>query len=369
VNHQHFVCSDRGLQDWDPYSSADPPLADGGYFGGVLRELERHWDHGPLTVYMTKDTESLPSYGEDVLVILLNEEWFRTPAYASQVLATLRTLPGHPWFPWSTLTPPNALGMFALANYLRVLAERARSERRTRRVLAERHWPWPSLDNVFDVPLGYYRQPELPIKPLQERASDVYFGGSLLHDLDRKERWKRVAKRVLGNPKQLYRKHMLDELERVCQANPGIRAKVTVSGEFRALPQTQVTDYAAAMMDARVALVPRGTAAESYRLFEAWRYGCIVICEQLPPRPFLQGAPAITLRSWRELGQVLPALLADSDRQQALHEASLRWWRDVCSEQAVGRRLASQLSALAVGTRGLGGRAVGRPSAMQGQVI
>ncbi len=348
MSHEHYVCFEDGPRAWDPYSSAEPPLADCGYFGGVLRELERDWEHGPLTVYMTKDTESLPSYGENVIVILLNEEWFRTPAYASRVLATLRTLPGRPWFPWSTLTPPSKLGAFALGNYLRVRVERARAESRTRRVLAQRGWSWPGLDNVLDVPLGYYRQPELPVKPLPERATDVYFGGSLLHDLDRKERWKRLAKRLLGNPKQLYRKHMLDELDRVCRVHPEIRAKVTVSGEFRALPTMQVTDYADAMMDARVALVPRGTAAESYRLFEAWRYGCIVICEQLPPRPFLQGAPAITLGSWHELDQVLPALLADPDRQQALHEASLAWWREVCSEQAVGRRLATALDGLHV---------------------
>ncbi len=346
MSHEHYVCFDDGARAWDPYSSAEPPLADCSYFGGVLRELERDWEHGPLTVYMTKDTESLPSYGENVIVILLNEEWFRTPAYAGHVLGTLRTLPGRPWFPWGTLIPPSAAGSFALANYLRVLVERARAERRTQRVLAERDWPWPRSESVIDVPLGYYRQPELPIKPLHERATDVYFGGSLLHDLDRKERWKQLAKRFLGNPKQLYRKRMLDELDRVCRTHPEIRAQVTVSGEFRALPTTQVTDYANAMMDTRIALVPRGTAAESYRLFEAWRYGCIVICEELPPRPFLQGAPAITLRSWHELGQALPALLADPDRQQALHEASLLWWRDVCSERAVGRRLADQLEAL-----------------------
>jgi hypothetical protein len=345
MSAEHYVCFEDGPRPWDPYGSAEPPLADCGYFGGVLRELERHWEHDPLTVYMTKDTESLPRYGKDVIVILLNEEWFRTPAYASRVLATLRTLPGRPWFPWSSLTPPSTLGAFALANYLRVLAERSRAERRTRRVLAERGWPWPRLDNVLDVPLGYYRQPELPIKPLHERATDVYFGGSLLHDLDRKERWKRLAKRLLGNPKQLYRKRMLEELDRVCRAHPEIRAKITVSGEFRALPRTQVSAYAQDMMDARIALVPRGTAAESYRLFEAWRYGCIVICEQLPPRPFLQGAPAITLGSWRELGRVLPELLDDPARQRVLHEASLGWWRDVCSEPRPTQRLRLALPA------------------------
>lgn len=344
--HRHYVCFDREARAWDPYSDAEPPLADCTYFGGVLRELERHWTGPALTVYMTKDTEWLPSYGENVVVILLNEEWFRLPAYNARVLATLRTLPGRPWFPWSTLVPPTALGAFALANYLRVLLERARSERHGRRTARAQGWPPARSDNVLDVPLGYFRQPEKPIKPYAERGIDVYFGGSLLHDLDRKERWKQLAKRLVGNPKQLYRQSMLTELERFRRLHPEVRANVTVSGEFRALAPAQVTDYAEAMMDARIALVPRGTAAESYRLFEAWRYGCIVLCEQLPPRPFLQGSPAIVLSSWRELVPVLSELLADPRRQLALHEASLAWWREVCSEPAVGQHLADRLSAL-----------------------
>lgn len=360
--HRHFVCFEREARPWDPYSDAEPPLADCGYFGGVMRELERDWSGPPLTVYMTKDTEWLPSYGENVVVILLNEEWFRLPAYSARVLATLRTLPGQPWFPWSTLAPPTPMSVFALANYLRVLLERARSERHGRRTARAQGWPPARPDNVLDVPLGYFRQPEKPIKPFSERRTDVYFGGSLLHDLDRKERWKQVAKRMVGNPKQRYRKSMLAELERFCAQHPEVRANVTVSGEFRALAQSQVTDYAEAMMDARIALVPRGTAAESYRLFEAWRYGAVVICEQLPPRPFLQGAPAIVLRSWRELEPALDELLSDPRRQLALHEASLAWWREVCSEEAMGRHLASRLAALR-GTPPAAGAGPGRVGA------
>jgi hypothetical protein len=182
----------------------------------------------------------------------------------------------------------------------------------------------------------------MPIKPLRDRTSDVFFAGSLLHDMQ-KPGWKRAVKRIAGNPKQTYRKAMMREINRFQVRHPGLRAKLTVSGDFRALADTQVSSYGDDMMDARIALVPRGTVAESYRLFEAWRYGCIVVCEQLPPRPFLQGAPAITLRSWTELEPALEDLLADPDRQQALHDASLDWWRNVCSEQAVGLRLASVL--------------------------
>lgn len=343
VGNRYFAVFDHDPVPWDPHDTADLPLPDCAYFGGVFRELERHWDGDPLTVFMTKDTTWLPHYGPDVVSVLLNEEWFRTPAYSGCIRAVLRNLPGRPWFPWGTLAPPSVSASFALANYLRILVERGRSMRDGDAIAKAQDWPRARADNSIDVPLGYYRQPELPIKPLEERANDVYFGGSLLHDLGRKERWKRIAKRVIGNPKQLYRQSMLSELDSARGRHPELRAKITLTGEFRDLQQSQVSDYATDMMDSRIALVPRGTAAESYRLFEAWRYGCIVICEPLPPRPFLEGAPAITLSSWRQLDRVVTDLLADPARQQELHTASLRWWRHVCSEEAVGRRLATQL--------------------------
>jgi len=345
-HHSYFTFSFEGTTPWDPYDRGDLPVPGAAYFGGLFREFERHWDDGHLTFYLTHHTTALPSYGPDVAVVLLNDEWFRTPAYSGNVLAILRNLPSRPWFPWDTLTPPSPASTFAIANHMRVLADRMRSDRDAARVRAAEGWPPQRRDNAIDIPLGYYHQPEKPVKPLEDRRTDVFFAGSLLHDMERKRGWKRVVKRVAGNPKRVYRESMIEELERFRTSHPEVTAKVTISGDFRDLESDQVTSYADDMMDARIALVPRGTAAESYRLFEAWRYGCIVICEALPPRPFLRGAPAITLRSWSELEQVLSDLLSDPARQRALHEASLTWWRDVCSEEAVGRRLAMQLKAL-----------------------
>jgi hypothetical protein len=352
AGHRYFVHSDEGMQPWNPHDPADIPVADCGYFGGVFTEFERHWEGDPLTVYLTKDTTSLPTYGPDVVSLLLNEEWFRTPAYSGEILAVMRNLPGEPWFPWSTVMPPRAGAGYALANHCRVLIERRRSMRDGERLRRERGWAHVTTANTIDVPLGYYRQPKREILPIEERGSDVYFGGSLAHDLDRKERWKQIAKRTVGNPKTIYRRSMVSAVRAVQERHPEIRATLTITGEFTQLGGSEVSDYAADMMNARVALVPRGTAAESYRLFEAWRYGSIVICEPLPPRPFLQGAPVITLDSWQDLEGALLSLLADTGRQRELHEASLRWWRDVCSEPAVGRRLAAQLGALRAATAG-----------------
>lgn len=334
------------LLEWDPSDPDDQPFPDCHYLGGIFRAFERDWEGGDLTVYVTKNPRDLPSVGQDVVAVLLNDEWFRAPAYGGEVLAVLRHLASNPWFPWSTLAPPSLPALLASINHLRLLIERSRYQRESRSFASRQGWRPPTNENSIDIPLGYYRQPERPVRPWAERGTDVYFGGSLIHDLDRRARWKRVAKQILGNPKQLYRKRMLSNLESYRRSHPELRATITLSGDFRTLEDSDVASYSDHMMDARFALVPRGTAAESYRLFEAWRYGTIPISEQLPPRPFYEGAPYVELRDWRELPAALDELLDDPARQHELHERALAWWRDVCSEDIVGGQLAGRLSAL-----------------------
>jgi hypothetical protein len=331
---------------WNPEEPDDQPFPDCRYLGGVFRAFEDEWSGGPLTVYLTKNPRDLPRVGDDVVAVLLNDEWFRVPAYSGEVLAVMRHLALAPWFPWRTLLPPSLPALLAAFNHLRLLAERRRYQAASRAFAERKGWRQMTSDNSIDIPLGYLRQPERPVRAWSDRRTDVYFGGSLIHDLERRARWKRVLKRTLGNPKQVYRKSMLRHLDSYRKRNPDLRAKVSLSRDFRAIDEAQVESYADDMMDARFALVPRGTAAESYRLFEAWRYGTIPICEQLPKRPFYDGAPLVELRDWRELPSKLDALLGDRARQEALHTRALEWWREVCAEDVVGRAVARRVSAL-----------------------
>ena len=56
--------------------------------------------------------------------------------------------------------------------------------------------------------------------------------------------------------------------------------------------------------------------------------------------------PELPMTSFSDgLDGVLDGLFADPQRMQRLHEASLEWWRSVCSGEAVGRVLAQHLTA------------------------
>jgi hypothetical protein len=99
-------------------------------------------------------------------------------------------------------------------------------------------------------------------------------------------------------------------------------------------------------MNAKLCLVPRGTSYETFRFFEALRYGCIVVTEALPSRWFYEGSPAIQITDWNELETILEKLLKDQNLMQEKHEESLNWWKTRCSEAVVGEYMAEKLNSL-----------------------
>jgi hypothetical protein len=102
--------------------------------------------------------------------------------------------------------------------------------------------------------------------------------------------------------------------------------------------------YTQALANAKIALAPRGNTDETYRLFEAAKLGCVMICEPLPSRWYFQNCPAITLRSWSELPGILKNLLNDPAKINELSRRGREWWDSTVSEGAVAKFIAQRLA-------------------------
>jgi hypothetical protein len=146
-------------------------------------------------------------------------------------------------------------------------------------------------------------------------------------------------------PKSLSRAAMLRNVEHL-KSHHGVTADIHLTEGFQQSANADPAEYSRALMDARLALVPRGAVTETHRFFQALKYGCVIVTETRPPGWFYEEAPAVRLRHWDELGDVLLPLLAQPERLEALHRQSLAWWDHVCSEEAVGRLMAHTLNAL-----------------------
>ena len=170
---------------------------------------------------------------------------------------------------------------------------------------------------------------------MSERATDVFFAGSVEHEASARYR--------LGSPKTRSRREMVAAVESLAAHRPGLRTDIRLTSGFTS-SEGAAEGYSQALMDSRICLAPRGNSAETFRVLGGLRYGCVVVGERLPPFWFYENSPVIQLRTWSELESAVTSVLDDPERLARLHADSLAWWRDRCSEQAVGRFLADRLN-------------------------
>jgi hypothetical protein len=102
--------------------------------------------------------------------------------------------------------------------------------------------------------------------------------------------------------------------------------------------------YSQKMMNTRLCVAPRGITAESFRMYEGWRAGCMVIANRLPPEPFLKGAPVIEVDNWKVLPDLLKKYARDIDALEHYRKASLDFWKNHLSEQVIGQQVAHFLN-------------------------
>lgn len=310
---------------WDPQTGPRPERADTRYFGGVFRYMDAALDDDDLDVYLTWDVRRLPSYGPRVIAIVLGDEAGRVPAYLGQVLAVFKPYGGRP-----VLRSADGRGLTSPASAVESLLGRLRAlpgELRARRLTAP----------VVPIPLGTYNQLDLPIADLADRTTDVFFAGSVVH--------RRDEHALLGTPKARTRRAMLASLEDLRRRRPALRIDVRLTAGFAESIAGSPEDYSRGLMDARICLAPRGTSLETFRVFEGLRYGCIVIANRLPHRPFYDGAPVVQLDRWKDLPEAV-ARFDDLTTRQRWHRDALAWWRSRCSEQVVGALMARRVNEL-----------------------
>ena len=297
-----------------------------------------------LTFYVTWNVHELPTYGDDVVVVLMGDEWCRFPDYLGKVRTIFRSHANWPMYTGNLangITYSNAISGLQFLR-LHLIGLPGRLSYLTHRYSRETNYP----TNTYIIPLGYANQLELPIVPLENRTTDVSFMGSINNELASKL----SLKYWLPSPKTVAREQMLKSactLQQRPELNVYLQGTEQFTGNLLDSGQ-QLEDeknrYSSKLMDTKICLVPRGSSLETFRLFEAVRYGCVVICEQLPRRWYYNGLPAVQIDSWSNLEKIVDDLLGDPERLEQLHQKALNYWQTSCSEAVLGRYMAARLT-------------------------
>ncbi len=305
----------------------------------VLAEATKSIQASGLHFYLTKDPDRLPEYGPHVVAVILEEERCKIPAYAQHIRGVIRNMQTIPFAGFRLHPRMGRLEAVETFEFIRDWAIHLRSRWRMRRFNAEGVARLSEAPGIFTIPLGYHSQRELPIVPMSERTLDSFFSGDVRSHYQRNDYryWTSTSK--VEARRQLWK--ALDNL----QPNDWKILRNEVSAD-RAGTDSAYGGYSEKMQQSRICIAPRGSVAETFRLFEGLRSGCLVITNRLPDMPFLTGAPLVLVDHWRELPKLLQKYARDLPALERYSKASRAWWDERCSEPVIGRQVADFLNRL-----------------------
>lgn len=345
LSNQFFICGQQTPLNPIPWNipDADEKVnADCIYFGKVFEAMESSLKERGLIFYLTWSIDELPSYGQNVVAVVLGDEWCCIPKYFHKVRAVFKSYGISPELGFNPLLRPSFLNLLTLLQFLKNWFIRLPSLLNYRFQQFRYSKSNDKLPCIYDIPLGYFNQLDLPIKDIEERSNDVFFAGSVAfksYPLWSIRHW-------LQTPKIIARKQMVSSVYKIQEKHPEVKVELSLTPSFGYQGSRNIAakTYSEKLMDAKICLVPRGSSFETFRFFEALRYGCVVIAETLPSRWFYDGSPAIQIEDWNKLEEIVENLSKDSYLMKKLHKESLDWWKNKCSETAVGSYIAEKLN-------------------------
>ncbi len=193
--------------------------------------------------------------------------------------------------------------------------------------------------NIFPFPLAPNRgTEELPIIPINERPVNVFFSGNLNEKRYPLYKHLTLLRHLPDFPPPL-EKQVARVFSKVIKSyfNTNLShafpdSCVEFTGGYL---QGNAKTFSRMLHDSKIAICPSGfKSPETCRHFEAMRAGCVVISEPLPKHYCYKGSPMIMLDSWKDLEKTVESLLSNPAHLHEVHEKTLDWWKNVCSERA-----------------------------------
>jgi hypothetical protein len=294
----------------------------------------------------------LPRYGPNVVLAIVGDEYHVSHSYFNQILAVLRCYGTRQKY--LDGIPVNTLQFVSLVQFLYKSA--SAWSQRAKAWAAEGAYPGSANSRTLHISLGCYSGYPATIVEPDERKFDFGFLGSIGTSGD--VTGLTTLRRMLPPPKIQARREMFRALHQltVNGAWNGLLEKTATFAE-----STARTDaFNEVMAQTKISICPRGSNYETYRFYESFRAGCVVICEPLPKTWFYDGHPGLVIRDWAQLPKLVDSLLRDPVRLRILAAAGRKYWREVLSERVLASKIDYFLTNLSPVRQAV---ASGRPSA------
>jgi hypothetical protein len=302
------------------------------YYLEVLRLIEQRHDITGITFLLSNDCPpKLPSYGPTTVLLVLCDEWYKYFPYFYDLRCVFKCYTLKPSFVFP------AVGFAGqIAATFQTLKKSAEGLHSRLHAKFEARTTFQASARIYPLPLGYFAKPS-NLDLLAQRDIGFFFAGSVEYPTVDS-----YLRRILSPPKLASRRLMANSAREYLDAHPESGVLRLTNGFLGSVANAD--NYWPLLIRSRIALCPRGGVAETYRFFEAAAAGCVIISEALPRAWYYDGHPAIIIRNWKQLGDVLEGLLQDEDKMLELADRSTQYWNNRVSESAVAEYIARRLT-------------------------
>ena len=197
--------------------------------------------------------------------------------------------------------------------------------------------------NTTSIPLGYFTQsPNSDSIPMGERLYDISFIGCLNRNrLGLASELSGISKFWLSMGLSFYKNKTLKILNKILQWKWNSDL-FQFNEDFNKGMDSESYQYF--LQHSKIALCPKGWAnSETFRLYEAMKYGCVVISEELPDREYYKGIPTIKVKNWSEGVKIARNLLKNPKKLEQMGLNNKKFYESNLSSKATAEIIAKKL--------------------------
>jgi hypothetical protein len=197
---------------------------------------------------------------------------------------------------------------------------------------------------VTSIPLGYFSTPtQIDIVPIKERLYNISFIGCLNRNrIGLASHLSGINRTMISFGLIFFKKFTLKIINTIVQSKWN-RDLYEFNPDFNSGKNGELFSYF--LRHSKIALCPRGWVnSETFRLYEAMRFGCVVITEELPDREYYKNIPVIQIKDWKEGLRVAYELLNDTDKLEKMSKENKKFYEKFLSPKATSDIIINKLS-------------------------
>lgn len=209
-------------------------------------------------------------------------------------------------------------------------------------IFANYYW---DEEGVTSFPLGYHNFYEYNNVPINERNYDLFFMGFLNNNRIS------MAAELTGINRYLISLALSINVEKTLKFLNEFLDWTRRDGKFLLTQQfgggLEGREYCEVMRHSKIVLAPKGWVnTETFRLYEAMQYGCIVVTEELPKRKYYENIPVIQVSDWKKGFTEIKKLLKNKQFLDELSDNHKKFYDNHLSAKAAAKIFAEKLYSL-----------------------